>query len=245
MKKYCFYLAVSLFSYNCLDAQIKNGYEEINGVRESLTSLTNILASDVDMSLSKKNQIRTNIEKLSEYIMYYQLTEELLEQFELIAPQLYSSIDSIKDGRGRPVTVYVRFAPEREMQKGAHGTTNINQSRHDASLYSSEYGDGTVSVKIASVTRSLRLLAHEFGHVFYQVRNLERYVIDYAAWYQNETFNAKYIGHNGNDQSGRKALEYENLFREYFLAYSRNAAVKIDSPLAMLETIRKSMYRKF
>ena len=130
------------------------------------------------------------------------------------------------------------------MQNGAHGTTNLNQSQHDKSLYSSEYGDGSVSIKIASVTKSLTLLAHEFGHVFYQVRNLESYAIDYASWYQNETFNSKYIGHNGNDPSGSKALEYENLFRDQFLAYSRNATVKIDSPLAVLETIRKSIYRK-
>ena len=245
MKKYCLYLAASLLSCNCVFAQIKNGYErEINGIKESLTSLTNMLASDVDMSPSKKHQIRANIAKLSEYVMYYQLTKELLDQFELIAPELYTSIDSIKDSRGRRVTVYVRFASEMEMQNGAHGTTNLNQSQHDLSLYSSEYGDGTVSIKIASVTKSLTLLAHEFGHVFYQIRNLESYAIDYAAWYQNGTFNSKYIGHNGNDPSGRKALEYETMFRHQFLVYSRNATVKIDSPLALLETIRKSIYRK-
>ena len=245
MKKYCFYLAASLLSCNCAFAQIMNGYErEINGIKESLTSLSNMLSSDVDMSPSKKHQIRANIAKLSEYVMYHQLTEELLDQFELIAPDLYASIDSIKDSRGRRVTVYVRFASEMEMQNGAHGTTNLTQSKHDLSLYSSEYGDGSVSIKIASVTKSLTLLAHEFGHVFHQVRNLESYVIDYASWYQNETFNSKYIGHNTNDPSGRKALEYENLFRDQFLAYSRNASVKVDSPLALLETIRKSILRR-
>ena len=245
MKKYCLYLAASLLSCNCVFAQIKNGYErEIDGIRESLTSLTNMLSSDVDMSPSKKHQIRANIAKLSAFTMYYQLTEELLDQFQLIAPELYTSIDSIKDSRGRRVTVYVRFASEMEMQNGAHGTTNLNQSQHEASLYSSEYGDGSVSVKIASVTKSLTLLAHEFGHVFYQVGNLESYAIDYASWYQNETFNSKYIGHNGNDPSGRKALEYENLFHDRFLAYSRSATVKIDSPLALLETIRKSIFRR-
>jgi len=244
MKTYCLYLA-ALLSFNCLFAQIRNGYEqEINGIKESLTSLTNMLASDVDMSSSKKHQIRVNVAKLSEYVMYYQLTKELLDQFELIAPDLYASIDSIKDGRGRRVAVYVRFASEMEMQNGAHGTTNLNQSQHDPSLYSSDYGDGTVSIKIASVTKSLTLLAHEFGHVFYQVKNLKSYAIDYASWYQNETFNSKYIGHNGNDLSGSKALEYENLFRDQFLAYSKNATVKIDSPLAVLEAIRKSIYRK-
>ena len=245
MKKYCLYLAVTFLSCICAFAQIKNGYErEINGIKESLTSLTNMLSSDVDMSPSKKHQIRANIAKLSEYVMYHQLTEELLDQFELIAPDLYASIDSIKDKTGRHVTVYVRFASEMEMQNGAHGTTNLNQSQHDLSLYSSEYGDGTVSIKIASVTKSLTLLAHEFGHVFHQVRNLESYAIDYASWYQNETFNSKYIGHNTNDPSGRKALEYENLFRDQFLSYSRNASVKVDSPLALLETIRKSLYRR-
>jgi hypothetical protein len=245
MKTYCLYLAASVLSFNCLFAQIKNGYEqEIRGIKESLIGLAKMLSSDVDISPTKKHQIRANIAKLSEYVMYYQLTEELLDQFRLIAPELYTSIDSIKDSQGRRVTVYVRFASEMEMQNGAHGTTNLNQSQHDLSLYTSEYGEGTVSIKIASVTKSLTLLAHEFGHVFYQVRNLERYAVDYASWYQNETFNSKYIGHNTNDLSGRMAIEYENLFRDQFLAYSRNATVKIDSPLALLETIRKSVYRK-
>ena len=245
MKKYCLYLAASLLSCNCAFAQIVNGYErEINGIRESLSSLTNMLSSDADMPPSKKHQIRVNIAKLSEYVMYHQLTEELLDQFKLIAPDLYASIDSIKDSRGRRVAIFVRFASEMEMQNGAHGTTNINQSQHDLSLYSSEYGDGTASIKIASVNKSLSLLAHEFGHIFYQVRNLESYAIDYASWYLNETFNSKYIGHNTNDPSGRKALEYENLFRDQFLVYSRSSTVRIDSPLALLETIRKSIYRK-
>lgn len=245
MKKYCLCLAASLLSCNCVFAQIKNGYEQdIKGIKASLISLTNILSSGADMSLSQKHQIRANITKLSEFVMYYQLTEELLDQFVLIAPELYTSIDSIKDSRGRRVTVYVRFASELEMQNGAHGTTNLNQNEQDESLYSSEYGDGTVSVKIASVTKSLTLLAHEFGHVFYQVRNLETYAIHYASWYQNETFNSKYIGHNSNDQSGRMALEYEKLFLDRFLAFSRNTSVKIDSPLALLETIRKSVFRR-
>jgi len=245
MKTYCLYLTASLLTCCSTVAQIKNGYEkEINGVKESLSSLTNMLASEISMPTSKRHQIRANIAKLSEYIMYHQLTEELLDQFELIAPKLFASIDSIEDIRGKRVTVYVRFASEMEMQSGAHGTTNLNQSPHDPSLYSSEYGDGSVSVKIASVTKSLTLLAHEFGHVSYQIRNLESYSIDYASWYQNGTFNSKYIGHNGNDPSGGKALEYEHLFRAEFLAYSRNTSAKIDSPLALLETIRKSVYRK-
>ena len=80
MKKYCLYLAASLLSFNSSIAQIKNGYEkEINGIKESLASLTNILASDFEMSTSKKHQIRANVAKLSEYVMYYQLDRGIVK----------------------------------------------------------------------------------------------------------------------------------------------------------------------
>ena len=166
-------------------------------------------------------------------------------QFRTIAPSLYTEIDTIKDCTGKTVTVYVKFAPESEMQQGAAGTTNIACLEKDKNVYQSEFGPSTVSVKIASVKKSLLLLAHEFGHVKYQVQNLATYIEFYSTYYQNSTFNSKYIGHNSNDPSGQKALEYENIFRDQYLNFLKTTTVKVDSPLALLQAIRKTYGQAF
>jgi hypothetical protein len=59
--------------------------------------------------------------------------------------------------------------------------------------------------------------------------------------YQNDTFKSSYIGHNSNDPSGQKALEYESLFREQFLNLLKTSAVKVENPLALLQEIRKTV----
>jgi len=242
MKTYCLFMTVFMLTWNCLFGEIKNGYgSEIKGIRESLKSLNTCLTEDPDLSLFQKAVIRDKIKKLVDYITYFELTEELLEQFRTIAPEMYNEIETIRDSVGHNVTVYVKFVPEKEMQRGAAGTTNLAHLENDKNVYHSEYGPNTVSVKIASVNKSLLLLAHEFGHVNYQVPNLASYIEFYSMHYQNDTFKSSYIGHNSNDPSGQKALEYESLFREQFLNLLKTSAVKVENPLALLQEIRKTV----
>ncbi|HTE32651.1 MAG TPA: hypothetical protein VK666_19860 [Chryseolinea sp.] len=241
MKKYCLWLAVLIMSWSIMFAEIKNGYgPEIEGIRESLKSLNILLTEDNTLSLFQKLQIKNKIYKLRDYITYYELTEELLTQFKTIAPDLFNEIDSLKDNNGQIVKVFVRFVPENEMRFRASGTTNLAHFENDRNTYYSEYGPATVSVKIASVNKSLSLLAHEFGHVKYQVPNLASYIEYYSTWYQNETFNSNYIGHNDHDPSGMKALEYENTFRDYYLSFLKTAPAKWKNAQALLEKIRRA-----
>jgi hypothetical protein len=121
------------------------------------------------------------------YIAYYELTEQLLAQFRSIAPDLYHEIDTIKDDEGRSTDVYVKFMPEEEMKVSVSGTTNIAQAEEDGNAYHSEYGAHTVSVRIAIGKKSLGLLAHELGHVKYQVPYLVSYVKYYNMHYQDRT----------------------------------------------------------
>jgi len=244
MKKYCLWLAVCVMFWNSLFGEIKNGYGlEIDGVRASLKSLTAALKEDDGMSVFQKAQIKGKITRLLEYVTYYELTEELLVHFRTIAPDLYNEIDSIKNIAGQPVDVFVKFAAEHEMALGAYGTTNLAHDENDNNVYTSEYGPGTVSVKIASVNKSLSLLAHEFGHVKYQVPNLASYYKFYSTTYLNNAFNSRYIGHNSNDPSGQKAIEYENMFRSDYLLFVRATSITLENPQALLVSIRKSVVK--
>ncbi len=85
-------------------------------------------------------RMKAKINKLVEYISYFELTETLLHQFKDVAPEMYDEIDALKDNTGQPVTVFVRFVPELEMQRGAAGTTNLNHDENDKNIYWSEYG---------------------------------------------------------------------------------------------------------
>src|SRR5688572_30238199 len=172
-KRYVLFLPVYLFALQSLMGEIKNGYaSQIEGMHGSLKALNALLHEDTSLSLFQRATIKAKINTLVEYISYFELTETLLHQFKAVAPEMYEEINAIKDNTGQPVTVFVRFVPELEMQRGAAGTTNLNHDENDRNIYQSEYGIRTVSVKIASVTKALTLLAHEFGHVSFQVKHL-------------------------------------------------------------------------
>lgn len=240
MKTCCLVIAMFVLTCNCLLGEVKNGYEsEINKVRASLKSLQDLLATDKSLSFTQRAEMRSAMDRLITYISYYELTDGLLAQFRIIAPDLYNQIDTLTDRSGHCITVFVRFVSDREMQHGAAGTTNIAQLEDDKDAYTSEYGPFTVSIKIASVNKALQLLAHEFGHVKHQVPNLAAYIVFYSNHYQNGTFRSSYIGHNANDASGRQALYFENAFRERYASFSRTTTDKIGSPMAMLQEIRK------
>lgn len=212
-------------------------------MRESLKSLTALVNANNNLSLFQRAAMNDKINKLVEYISYYELTETLLHQFRSIAPAMFDEIDTLKDKTCQPVDVFVKFVPEEEIQHCAAGTTNLDYLKDDHNTYQSEYGPGTVSVKIASVTRALTLLAHEFGHVAYQVTHLSTYIEYYSTHYQNETFNSKYIGHNSNDPSGLKAIEYENVFRDQYSNFLKDKSNRVENPFAFIQSMKKTFAR--
>ncbi|HEX6889622.1 MAG TPA: hypothetical protein VF141_02980 [Chryseolinea sp.] len=244
MKNLCLPLVIAIIYSNPIPAAVKNGYGlHIYEVRESLKTLQTILDETDTLSAFQKSEIRKKIGTLLEFVAFHQLTELLLSQFRLIAPDLFNKVDTVRSRNGFPITVYVRFVSEEDMQHGAHATTNIAHAMNDPDLYASEFGPATVSVKIASVNRSLLLLAHEFGHVIYQVRNLAAYMAFYTKSYQNETFNSSYIGHDGADPSGMRALEFENIYRNRYYSLVKARGEKVETPFSLLATIRRNVGR--
>lgn len=240
----CFLTLVVLFMCCTVSfCEIRNGYEhEILIMKESLKRLTEILTENKDLSADQRRRMESKAELLINHISFYDLTENLLNQFKIIAPKLYAEIDTISDRKGRPVHVYVRFVPVDATKVKAWGVTYLNHVKNDQDAYLSEYGEFTVSVKIWIVPRALLVLSHELGHVKYQIPNLASYMNFHKKNYKDEVSN--YIGHNHDDPSGKTAVQAEKLFRKEFAYYLKNTDEKIQNPVILLTKIRKSMNPK-
>jgi hypothetical protein len=233
------FLAITFVAHNVV-GEIKNGYErEIISARESLKALTTLLHTKSDWSSAERRTITSKIEYVQSILTYYELTENLLGQFKIVAPLLYSDIDTIRDRKGRPVDVYVKFIPQDVANISAWGATYIDQVEGDPDGYLSAYGPLTVSVKIWVVNKALTVLAHEFGHVKYQVPNLASYVTYHKRQYTESSPTAT-IGHDANDDSGRAAWEFEKLFQKLYGQYAKGSNKRFQSPVVLLGRIRKN-----
>jgi hypothetical protein len=229
--------------WNASFCEIRNGYEQdILVMKESLKNLTELLIEDKDLTGDQRRKMESKAQLLINHISFYDLTENLLNQFKIIAPKLYAEIDSISDRKGRPVHVYVRFVPVDATKVKAWGVTYLNQVKNDQDGYLSEYGEFTVSIKIWIVPKALLVLSHELGHVKYQIPNLASYMNFHKKWYKDKGANC--IGHNPDDPSGKTAVQTEKLFRKEYSYFLRNTTEKIQNPVILLTKIRKSMNPK-
>ncbi len=73
---------------------------DIIQLNESLKNLKAILTEPDRLTVTRKRQIESKIANIENSLSYYKLTESLLSQFKMIAPDLYAEIDTIRDGKG-------------------------------------------------------------------------------------------------------------------------------------------------
>jgi len=220
-----------------LQGKVRNGYEsKIGEFRSSLKCLETILKQP-DLPLSQRRQIKLSIDRLRQSIRYFDLTNEMLETFRALSPDLFLAVDTIKNVYGESVDVFVAFVPKRAMLKGIQGTTNL-ACTPDMNRYVSEYGVNTVSVRITCMSRGYKLLAHEFGHVWYQVHHLAAYMNYVHEHYPDAGFGTMAIGHNSHDPSGSTANLFEVIHHNNFKDIRQH--VRIEDPLTALVRIRKT-----
>lgn len=242
MKTYALLLAVCFLFTISAPAKIMNGYApDIESARGSLNSLKILLKEDRSLSIFQRLTISNKIDDLTEFITYYELTEQLLQQFKSISPDLYDEIDTLKDRIGRTLDVYVKFVPEKQMPNGVAGTTAMDPDSNDKDACVSEYGLRTVSIMISAVRKSLFLLAHEFGHVKYQAPNLEAYQQYFSKFYLASTYKFKSMGHSDKDPSGRLAENFTRRFREQHVTFAKSNGNKMASHMVMLQEIRNQI----
>ncbi len=243
MKKYFFIAVIFSVIINISFGEIKNGYA--SGVKDALESLKSLqgLRTNNDLTPYLKRRIKVRIQALTNFIAYHELTDNLLTQFRMISPELYAQIDSIRDVSGRPTDVFVKFIPPEESKIMAAGITSIGQAEQDKNLPVSEYGEGTVSVKIWIVNEALYALSHEFGHVNYVIPNLARYVGFYRANYPACDTEENFIGHDQLDLSGKNAFEFEKKFQKDCFAYF-NRTERMKNPIDIVINIRRRIHQE-
>ena len=135
----------------------------------------------------------------------------------MIDPALYYEINTLKDSEGNETDVYVKVVDD--LGSGLLGATNVSHNVDNPNVYSSEYGDHTVSVRIANENprKNLLILVHELGHVRYQVPYLATYTVFYEKVYQNTNI----IGHRYDDPSHQSVKETLKAFNEVWREYNR------------------------
>ena len=242
-KKYILLFGLIFILHNAF-GEIKNGYgNDIIQLNESLKNLKAIVTGSDVLTVDRRRQIESKIATIENSISYYKVTESLLSQFKMIAPNLYAEIDTIRDGKGRPVDVYIKFVPINSTQLQAWGTTYINQSETDSVAYCSEYGEYAVSIKIWIVNKALTVLSHELGHVKYQVPNLTSYLEYYKENYSPHGDGYDILGHKPDDPSGKSAIQFERRFRKEYSNFLKIGSEKIENPMAIMNAIRKNIIK--
>jgi hypothetical protein len=239
IRKYCLYILFFILTSHAVFGEIKNGYEKnIKASKESLKILRATLLEDGSLAPAHRRRIQSSIAALVDHVSYYELTESLLIQFKTIAPELYSQIDTITDRLGRPVKVYIRFVPIDGTDVKAEGTTYMDHPAYDEDMSISEFGESTVSVKVWIVSRALLVLAHELGHVKYQVPNLASYFVYHKEHYYN-TPTPNSIGHNTEDPSGQSANAFGKNFMKVYADFLKLSNVRVQNPLVILARLKK------
>lgn len=205
-------------------AEIRNGYANDLIIVEKKLRIFNefgqgFLRNDQRKKLEKLlKTTHTKAEKLKEN---YAKTQNLLEDLRMIAPSLYNEINTIKDHEGNDTHVYVKVV--KDLGPYFLGINNVAQSTSNPHVYTSEYGDHSVSVMVIypSAFKALKILVHELGHVRYQVPHLASYSAYHRRVYQSPSFKGKAIGHLSTDPSHQSVTETMSFFYKSWKQYYR------------------------
>ncbi len=228
MKKLIIVFSAILLIQYSVCAKIKNGYNSSVEEKEILLArLKEVLLENkkrnsksmVKLTFPQKRKMKLQIDSLEQYIYYHNLTEELLGHFKLISWEIYRDINNIFNENGIETDVYVKFVPKGQMKVGQNAITLMYQKPNNKYVSFSEYGSHTVAVIIAADTKPLWLLAHEFGHIKYQVPNFSTYVEFYKKYYYYKYFKSSFIGHNDRDESGKIAMRFGQEYQKNYKVY--------------------------
>ena len=220
-----FMLVVFVISGWC---KVKNGYEAgLPMMMLSLENLRKMLDENHELTSFQRRNVMRKLNWVIEHISYHHITDSLLRSFKTIAPDIYQEMDTLTDASGKPVDIYIKYAPS---PRGLlRGTSSFVAPA--AALNSGQAANSveSVSIRIYQLNSALQTLSHEFGHVSYVIPNLRSYLSFYKATYRHREAHIV-LGHAVGDLSGKNALKYEKHFRIRFGEY----VARKDSPAKTL-----------
>lgn len=242
MKTIYLIIPLCILSFSHLFGRIMNGYEpQIESSKIALQKLRMLLHEKKHMSVAQRSRVKSEIENLTNYISYYQLTEELIHQLRIVSPDIFDEADNLEDKRGRPTDIYVKLISKELARMPLEGASFFEQASIDEDANHSEYGDYSVAVDIWFGNDVLFLLSHELGHVKYIVPNLAAYCKFYNKHYDRERVNLTQMGHLRFDPSGKCATTFEKRFLEDEKTYLKNTSKKPEDFFSRLTRIRKAI----
>lgn len=237
MKRLCIItLAILCFGmYQHSYAEIRNGYDNL--LKAAQIKMDNLHAiANEDLNNEQRKRLKKwlkAVHKIAKKLRENQtITQALIEKFRTIDPDLYHDINTIHNAEGNETDVYIKVVEY--LGPGLEGATNVAHSTDNPHVYTSEYGDHSVSVKIADMNpiRTLRTLVHELGHVRYQVPHLAEYTIYYKQAYQD----SHRIGHHDKDPSHQSVKATMQAFID---SWRENNTARKDEYRKMLAFIKK------
>lgn len=218
LKQIIFASVIIFMTTQSVGAKIRNGYaQDIETARISIVSLQQLL-KEPNLTARQVSMLSKRIREQQDFILCYELTEKLINQLIAISPSIYTELDSLTDKNNSPVDVYVKCVRPYSSRTWASGITFMAQSEHDENQYVSKFGPNTVEVNIWIADNSVFILAHELGHVTFQVRNLSSYIKFYRKTYQFHSASGK-IGHHRLDESGHASIIMENRFHADYIKF--------------------------
>jgi hypothetical protein len=241
MKANFLFATLMIFSSCDLFAEIRNGYEAgLHGAITTLQQLSSRLSNDKNLSVLEKQILRSEIKKVTDIISHYELTRQLINQFRIISPVIYSEMDTISDRRKRPTDIFIKLIPYEQTRVQLIAASFFRQSPRDGDASYSEYGENSVSVNICIGQNALQLLSHELGHISYVIPNLATYASFYKRYYRTELLDFSYVGHGTFDESGKMAVSFEQRFRADLAYYLFNGGMKFESTASLIERIKRN-----
>lgn len=199
---------------------IRNGYQaQLDAANSRVSTIENVLNSKNNSTKVKKmaaKQLKKAKRNLNKIQKKFEQTKQLISDLQSIDSQLFNEINTITNSEGTETDVYVK-AITLSGDDAVYGTTNVNQNPDNPNEYMSDYGVNTVSV--TAQVRNFSKLAHEFGHVKYQVPNLATYAKYYKSKYgKNSGYTGQELGHLPGDQSGQMV---EVVMERFYKAYRK------------------------
>ena len=242
MKTIYLIIPLCILSFSPLFGRIMNGYEpQVQSNKISLQKLRMLLYEKKNMSVAQTLRVKSEIENLTNYICYYELTKELLHQLRIVSPAIFHEADNLEDKRGRPTDIYVKLIPKELARIQLKAASFLSQASIDEDANHSVYGDYSVAVDIWFSNNALFLLSHELGHLKYIVPNLATYCKFYNKHYYKGRVNLDQIGHFRFDPSGKCANTFEKRFLEDEKTYLKKADKKPADFFSRMTRIRKAM----
>ena len=226
MKRLCF-IALAILClgiYQETYAAIRNGYDiELIKAEKWMHNLKainqEVLSTAQRMALEER--LKTAHATLKKFRKNQAKTQELIEMLRMIDPDLYHEINTIKDCEGTETDVYIKVVDD--LGPDLRGATNVHHSDDNPNVYSSEYGDYSVSIRLITTgpIRPIWILAHELGHVRYQVPHLAEYTAFFQKVYSQRDYKLFQIGHHVKDPSHQSVKETMKTFKKSWKAYNR------------------------